>query len=79
MMTKKIPKNNLRTYRQQEGLTITELSNVSGVSAKVISETERAMREPKPELKYRVVNALNKDSDPPKYKFEEVFPNHNSE
>jgi len=73
---KKHPSNNLKSIREQEGLSITALSKLADVSTKVISETERSMREPRPEIKYKIINALNEKNGFEKYSFKDIFPNH---
>lgn len=69
-------KNNLKEIRVTEGITISSLSRVSNVSAKVISETERLLREPKQVTKSKILNGLNKltNGNEKRYSFEEVFP-----
>lgn len=71
-----MPKNNLESIRVKEGLNKTELGRRAGISAKVISETERSIRDPRKETKYNIINGLNKNYNPGKYQFEDVFPNH---
>jgi len=68
--------NRLREIRIKEGVTITELARVSKVSQKVISETERHLRDPRLEIKHRILKGLNEirgQSNPP-YSFEDIFP-----
>ncbi len=69
-------RNNLRILRQQEGLSISELSRLSTVSEKTIRLLERHYTNSRPETKYKIVNGLNKNIDKLKeYTIDEVFPN----
>jgi len=69
-------KNNLKKFRISMGLTITALSRLSNVSAKVISETERFIRNPTVVTKRKILNGLNAARGPQekKLQFEEIFP-----
>lgn len=67
--------NNLKKIRIVEGLTITELAALSKVSAKVISQTERMLREPKAVTKAKILKALNSAyPGQGKYVFKDIFP-----
>jgi transcriptional regulator with XRE-family HTH domain len=66
--------NNLKDIRISEGYNITELSKLSNVSTKVISETEKGLRNPTDVIKSRILNALNSKYDPVKYLFGDIFP-----
>lgn len=68
--------NRLKDRRIAEGLTITELSRLSNISTKVISQTERLLRDPSEVTKRKIVNGLNaakKPKDKP-YDFGFIFP-----
>lgn len=68
--------NRLKDRRIAEGLTITELARLSNISTKVISQTERLLKDPTEVTKRKIVNGLNaakKPKDEP-YKFEYIFP-----
>ena len=68
-------KNNLKEIRVSEGITISGLSRASNVSAKVISETERFLREPRAVTKNKILNGLNKltNGRTKKYSFDDIF------
>lgn len=68
--------NRLRDRRIAEGLTITELSHLSNISTKVISQTERLLRDPSEVTKRKIVNGLNAAKKPKEkpYDFEYIFP-----
>ncbi len=51
--------NRLRDVRIAEGLTITELARLSNLSTKVISQTERLLKEPTEVTKRKILNGLN--------------------
>ena len=68
--------NRLKDRRIAEGLTITELAQFSSISTKVISQTERLLKNPTEVTKRKIVNGLNaakKQGDKP-YDFEYIFP-----
>lgn len=68
--------NRLKDRRIAEGLTITELSRLSHISTKVISQTERFLREPSEVTKRKILNGLNAAKKPKEkpYEFEYIFP-----
>jgi len=68
-------KNKLKEIRIAEGITISGLSRASNVSAKVISETERLLREPREVTKSKILNGLNKltNERTKKYSFDDIF------
>ena len=68
-------KNKLKEIRVSEGITISGLSRASNVSAKVISETERFLREPREVTKSKILNGLNKltNGRTKKYSFDDIF------
>jgi DNA-binding XRE family transcriptional regulator len=67
--------NNLKRIRVSEGLTISNLSHLANVSSKVISQTERLLRDPTLVTKNKILKGLNSISGlDGKYTFEEVFP-----
>ena len=51
--------NNLKRIRVEEGLTITELALAAHVSTKVISQTERMLRNPTEVTKNKILKGLN--------------------
>ncbi|OQX52049.1 MAG: hypothetical protein B5M53_09545 [Candidatus Cloacimonas sp. 4484_209] len=69
--------NNLKSIRIREGLTIAGLSRFANVSTKVISQTEKFVRNPTLVTKNKIVNGLNeaasKGVSKRKYTLEEVF------
>jgi transcriptional regulator with XRE-family HTH domain len=68
--------NRLKDRRTSEGLTITELARLSNISTKVISQTERLLKDPTEVTKRKILNGLNaakKPGDKP-YDFEYIFP-----
>lgn len=67
-------RNNLKQIRVSRGLTISELSHLSKVSTKVISQTERLLRDPTLVTKNKIVNGLNANYFNVRYSFKEVFP-----
>lgn len=70
-----VPLINLKLTRQREGLKITELQGLAGVSATAIRELENHRRNYSIELKYKIVNGLNANPRRTKeWTFEEVFP-----
>jgi transcriptional regulator with XRE-family HTH domain len=68
--------NRLRDRRISEGLTITELARFSNISTKVISQTERFLKDPTEVTKRKILNGLNaaKKSKEKPYDFEYIFP-----
>ena len=68
-------KSKLKEIRIAEGITISGLSRASNVSAKVISETERLLREPREVTKSKIINGLNKltNEKTRKYSFDDIF------
>lgn len=70
-MTKK---NRLKSVRISEGLTITELSKLANISTKVISQTERFLRNPTLVTKHKILKGLNLSSGNLKYSLEDIFP-----
>ena len=68
--------NRLKDRRTSEGLTITELARLSKISTKVISQTERLLKDPTEVTKRKIVNGLNaaKKSPEKPYDFDYVFP-----
>jgi transcriptional regulator with XRE-family HTH domain len=74
-------RNRLKDRRIAEGLTITDLARLSNISTKVISQTERLLKDPTAVTKRKIVNGLNtarKPGDKP-YDFEYIFPRTESE
>lgn len=70
-----VPLNNLKLTRQREGLKITELQGLPGVSTTAIRELENHRRNYSIELKYKILNGLN--ANPRRNKewvFTEIFP-----
>ncbi len=69
-------RNRLKDRRISEGLTITELSRFSNVSTKVISQTERFLKNPTEVTKRKILKGLNaaKKSGGKPYDFEYIFP-----
>jgi transcriptional regulator with XRE-family HTH domain len=68
--------NRLKDQRIAEGLTITELSRLSNISTKVISQTERFLKDPTEVTKRKILNGLNAVKKPKEkpYDFEYIFP-----
>ena len=68
--------NRLKSRRIAEGLTITDLSRLSKISTKVISQTERFMIDPTEVTKRKILNGLNAVKRPGEnpYEFEYIFP-----
>lgn len=68
--------NRLKSRRIAEGLTITDLSRLSKISTKVISQTERFLIDPTEVTKRKIVNGLNavKRAGEKPYEFEYIFP-----
>jgi len=68
--------NRLKDRRISEGLTITELARLSNISTKVISQTERLLRDPSEVTKRKILNGLNAAKRPKEkpYDFEYIFP-----
>jgi transcriptional regulator with XRE-family HTH domain len=69
-------RNRLKDRRIAEGLTITELARFANISTKVISQTERQLRDPSEVTKRKIVNGLNAARKPKEkpYAFEYIFP-----
>jgi transcriptional regulator with XRE-family HTH domain len=69
-------KNNLKRIRINEGLTITELAQSAHVSAKVVSQTERMLRDPTEVTKNKILKGLNAalNGSQTRYRFEDLFP-----
>ncbi len=69
-------RNRLKDRRISDGLTITELARFSGISTKVISQTERFIKDPTEVTKRKIVNGLNEAKKPgaKPYDFEYIFP-----
>lgn len=71
-----IPLNNLKQTRQMEGLKISELQGLAGVSTTAIRELENHKRNYSIELKYKILNGLNANPRRTKeWTFAEIFPN----
>jgi transcriptional regulator with XRE-family HTH domain len=68
--------NRLKELRTAEGLTITELARLANISTKVISQTERLLKDPTEVTKRKIVNGLNaaKKTGAKPYEFEYIFP-----
>jgi len=68
--------NRLKDRRISEGLTITELARLSNISTKVISQTERLLKDPTEVTKRKILNGLNAAKKPGgrPYGFEYIFP-----
>jgi transcriptional regulator with XRE-family HTH domain len=68
--------NRLKDRRIAEGLTITELARMCNLSTKVISQTERFLKDPKEVTKRKILNGLNAAKKPKEkpYEFEFIFP-----
>lgn len=70
--------NRLKEIREQEGLTITKLAVLAGVSAKTISRLENGSRNVAPATKGSIIKGLNKIPDKLReYTLEDVFPTDN--
>lgn len=69
-------RNRLKDRRIAEGLTITELARLSHISTKVISQTERFLKDPTEVTKRKILNGLNAAKKPKEkpYDFEFIFP-----
>jgi transcriptional regulator with XRE-family HTH domain len=67
--------NRLKDLRISCGLTITELARLSHVSTKVVSQTERLLKDPTEVTKRKILNGLNAAVKPAgkSYEFEYVF------
>lgn len=67
--------NRLREIREQEGLTITRLAALAGVSPKTVSRLENGSRNVAPATKGSIIKGLNKIPDRLReYALEDVFP-----
>ena len=68
--------NRLKNQRIAAGLTITELAALCKISTKVISQTERLLKDPTEVTKRKIVNGLNAAKKPGEkpYDFEYIFP-----
>ena len=67
--------NKLKDIREQEGLTITRLAVLAGVSAKTISRLENGSRNVAPATRGSIIKGLNKIPDKLReYTLEDVFP-----
>jgi transcriptional regulator with XRE-family HTH domain len=68
--------NSSKDRRTSEGLTITELARLSNISTKVISQTERLLKDPTEVTKRKILNGLNAARKPGEkpYDFEYIFP-----
>ncbi|MCG6533469.1 MAG: helix-turn-helix domain-containing protein [Syntrophales bacterium LBB04] len=68
--------NRLKDLRITEGLTITELARFSNISTKVISQTERLLKDPTEVTKRKIVNGLNAAKKPGQkpFDFDYIFP-----
>lgn len=73
--------NRLKDRRIAEGLTITELARSSNISTKVISQTERLLKEPTEVTKRKILNGLNAAKKPggKPYDFDYIFPKSDSD
>ena len=68
-------RNRFRQVRISEGISIAELSRLSRVSQKVISETERMLRDPRLQTKHKILKGLNSIWFPElsPYRFKDIF------
>jgi len=75
-VTKKIVVNRLKEVRVRLGLTITALSKTANVSTKVISQTERMLKNPTQVTKHKIIQGLNigMASAEKKISYENIFP-----
>jgi transcriptional regulator with XRE-family HTH domain len=72
----KVLKHNLKTIRQSEGMKVTELAKLSGVSPKSIHGLESLTRNISIELRYKILNGLNRNRSRTKdWAYKDVFPN----
>jgi len=75
----KAPLNALHKFRTAAGLKITELAALADVSTKTINALEYRNRSVSTEMKYRVLNGLNRNPKRNReLSFAEVFPNDRS-
>jgi transcriptional regulator with XRE-family HTH domain len=68
-------RNRLKDRRISEGLTITELARFSNISTKVISQTERFLKDPTEVTKRKIVKGFNMAKKPggEPFDFEDIF------
>ncbi len=67
-------KNRLREVRENEGLAITELSRLSGVSEKTIRYIENGERSGTRVTKNKIINGLNRNlQSKNNWKYEDIF------
>ena len=72
----KQPANELRRIRKLEGLKITELCDIAGVSTKTIQVLEYRTRPVSAETKHKILNTLNgRELRRREYGWKDLFPN----
>jgi transcriptional regulator with XRE-family HTH domain len=68
--------SNLEKIRVAEGLSVTRLASLAGVSAKTIDRLEAGATAVGPRMKHRILKGLNKNPERARdYTFKEIFPN----
>lgn len=73
-------RNGLKEIREHEGITISELSRLSGVSEKTIRDIEAKRANPTRITKNKIVNGVNRNSRKTMtYTIEEIFPERTSD
>lgn len=71
-----VQRNLLREIREDEGLRVTELALLSGISTKTIERIEQGARKVSQITKSKVVKGLNLNPKKSRdYKYPDVFPN----
>ncbi len=74
MCTLTIPRNNLKKIRLHEGLLITELAGLSGVSGRTIKNLEQHKINSRRETKHKIVNGINRNPNRTReHTYEEIF------
>lgn len=74
--TVKVLPHKLKTVRTSEGMKVTELAKLSGLSAKSIYGLENLTRNISIELRYKILNGLNRNRSRTKdWTYKDIFPN----
>jgi transcriptional regulator with XRE-family HTH domain len=71
----RLTSNNVKRYREEEGLSQPQLANFAGVSTRTLTRTERG-HDIAPRTRHRVVNGFNRNPQKLRdYTYNDLYPN----